>query len=74
MSSDDERGEVAPQAYPRLRGRVTISQTVPTGPYRSVRVQVMEEYFIDNLSFEDKLENLATRLHSELVNLGVVRR
>jgi hypothetical protein len=57
----------------RLKGHVGISQTIPTGPYRSLKVEVMEEYWQDETTFEDKLNDLIERLRLELIRRGVVK-
>lgn len=58
---------------PRLKGRVAFSRTIPQGPYSSLRVEVSEEYYLDETNLEDKLENLIDRLHLELIRKGVVK-
>lgn len=57
----------------KLRGHVIISRTVPTEKYNSLKVEVKEEYFLSDTTFEEVLENLAQRLKEKLVGMGVVR-
>ena len=43
------------------------------GPYSSLKVEVMEEYALDQSTFEAKFDNLAERLKAKLMEAGVVR-
>jgi len=56
----------------KLRGHVIISRTIPIEKYNSLKVEVKEEFFLSDSTFEERLESLAQRLKEKLADMGVV--
>lgn len=55
-----------------LIGHVLISRTVPRGQYSSIKVEVMLEFDQSKTTFEAVFDDLAERLHTKLLQAGVV--
>lgn len=56
-----------------MRGHVLISRTVNLGNFNSIRVEVSEDYRLDQSTFEAKFDDLADRLKTKLLEAGLVK-
>jgi hypothetical protein len=45
-----------------LKGSVSYTETVPTGPYRNVRVSFTQEFYLDDHEHEEVLAGLMKRV------------
>jgi hypothetical protein len=55
----------------RLRGSVEFGATIPTGPYKNVKISFSEEFYLDESTHEQVLRLLATKVDEEVAKLKV---
>jgi len=56
-----------------LKGRVSLGRTIPLGSFNSLKVEVQEEYYLGQRTFEEVFDELAERMKKKLADAGVVR-
>ena len=56
-----------------LRGHVVIGRTINLAPFNSFKVEIMEEFDLDEKRFEDVMDDILERLRLQLINRGVVK-
>jgi hypothetical protein len=53
----------------RLKGSASFGTTVPTGPYRNVKIAFEQEFWLDETTHEDVLAALAAKVDEAIAKL-----
>lgn len=57
----------------RLKGNVSYTETVPTGPYKNVKISFSQEFYLDDHEHEEVLAGLMKRVQNSLDAYGIKR-
>lgn len=58
---------------PRLKGNVSYTETVPTGPYRNVKISFSQEFYLEEHDHEEILAGLMKRVQLSIDAYGIKR-